>query len=556
MLPRPQSWHRSSVGGWAAIVAARAAAAGIAAVVLTVLLRQSALCADADPLSALIMRARTALGPGLGRVHAIHATGTVTIAGITGTFELWSNTTDGRRTERIEAGPFTGAQGYDGRTGWQEDAKGIVLAQNGPEASAETANEIFVTTDRLFAPAHGGADLSYLGMRTDAGKTYEAVSIKPSNGYPFEWWFDTATGLPARTIITMRGQTTTADLSDYRSVNGLMVPWKIVTTNDVGPPKVKSLTNVETDTPAVADHLEMPPSSAHDYSLTGSETSVPIELIDDQIFIDVMINGKGPFHFLFDSGARNFVDPTVAWAVGAKDMGSARVGGVGRRTSEMRFAQVDQVTIGGATLSNQYFSVAEIGPRQQYNPFRFTRRRETQGFIGYELPARFAVTVDYGAGRLILRQSDPHSAAPSGTTVPLTFDGTIANVKCGLSGVDAECMLDTGAATAIALTKPFVDDHPGVKPKWFSRVGYIASGLGGLSKGQVGPLASFRVGSQTLRNLDTIFSIDDKGMLADPLHAGLVGNPVWEHFILTLDYRNAALSLAPVTTPVRALHSW
>jgi hypothetical protein len=90
-------------------------------------------------------------------------------------------------------------------------------------------------------------------------------------------------------------------LSDYRSVNGLMVPWKIVTTDEVGLPKVTSLTSVETDTPAIAEHLRMPLSSAHDYSLTGTETSVPIELIDDQIFVDVMINGKGPFHFLWSA---------------------------------------------------------------------------------------------------------------------------------------------------------------------------------------------------------------------------------------------------------------
>jgi hypothetical protein len=99
--------------------------------------------------------------------------------------------TDGRFTERTQAGPFTGARGYDGRTAWQEDAKGVVLAQNGPEATADTANEIFVTTDRLFAPARGGADVSYLGTRTDGGNSYEAISIKPSNGYPFERWFDT-----------------------------------------------------------------------------------------------------------------------------------------------------------------------------------------------------------------------------------------------------------------------------------------------------------------------------------------------------------------------------
>jgi hypothetical protein len=56
----------------------------------------------------------------------------------------------------------------------------------------------------------------------------------------------------------------------------------------------------------------------------------------------VTLNGKGPFYFLFDSGGRNIMDPTVAWAIGARTTGGIRGGGIGARSSEMQFARVDR----------------------------------------------------------------------------------------------------------------------------------------------------------------------------------------------------------------------
>jgi hypothetical protein len=73
--------------------------------------------------------------------------------------------------------------------------------------------------------------------------------------------------------------------------------------------------------------------------------------------------------------------------------------------------------------------------------------------------------------------------------------------------------------------------------------GVVASGFGGLSKGQVGTLTSAQFGSHTLNNVvKTIFSMDERGMGADPYVAAIVG-PVWEHFILTLNYPGGWLRL-------------
>ena len=51
------------------------------------------------------------------------------------------------------------------------------------------------------------------------------------------------------------------------------------------------------------------------------------------------------------------------------------------------------------------------------------------------------------------------------------------------------------------------------------------------------------MGSITLTNLDAAFSSDEKGGLAYPFLAGIVGNQVWNRFKLTLDYAHATMGL-------------
>jgi hypothetical protein len=510
-----------------------------------------------DPLANLISRARAALGPGFGHVDALHLAGKAEMGGINGTFESWAKLTTGQYAESIDAGPLTGANGYDGNTAWIRDSKGIVIVQG--RTRAEFVNTVFEESRILFSPSYGGAAVSYLGVRIEEGKSYEVISVTPVHGHQQEWWFDPATALLARLVVIVRGHFTTASPSDYESVGGLMIEHKVIITNDSGFRETLDITSIETDVRDLAEHLRRPAAAANDFSLPGGETSVPIELIDHHIFVDVMINRKGPFHFWFDTGGRNIIDPTVAWQVGARTLGSVRAGGVGVRTSEMQFTRVDQVSMGAATLTAQDFLVTELGPRSSYVPFGLTPKREVQGMIGYELPARFLTTIGYPAGRMTLRTPEAfHIAAMDGAPIPLSFDGTIPAVQCKLAGINATCELDTGSFTVL-VSKPFIDAHHEVLPRWFSGAamipllptrGIVASGFGGWSKGQVGELSSLQLGANTLRGIDkTIFSMDEKGALADPLIAAIIGNPVLERFTMILNYPDATLSLVPNGNP-------
>jgi hypothetical protein len=61
----------------------------------------------------------------------------------------------------------------------------------------------------------------------------------------------------------------------------------------------------------------------------ATQASVPIQISKNQVWLDVMLNGKGPFHFAFDTGGANVIDSAVANELGVASGGSAEVTGVG-----------------------------------------------------------------------------------------------------------------------------------------------------------------------------------------------------------------------------------
>lgn len=466
------------------------------------------------------------------------------MSGIIGTFEIWVDTTNGRYSTVNNAGPLSGAYGYDGKDAWRRDAKGVVFIQGGPSSMAYAVTEVFRLSYSLFKPNYAGAKVRYVGTVTEAGKKYEALSVQPAGGYAEEQWFDPTTGLLARATSTLRGRAFSTTTEAYQLVNGLMVPTVITLTTDTAQENLK-VTNVQADTGDLEPHLKRPNSNPTDYSLTGNETTVPIDLFEDHIFVDVRINGKGPFHFWFDTGGRNIIDPTVAVAAGMHVFGETRLAmGIGSRAHEIAYAQADEVAIGGAKLTAQNFTVTQVGPRSDY--FSYWRNREVQGLIGYELPARFLTKIDYGKGQLVLGRAESTNAS-NDNAIALTFDSTIPVVKCSIRDVASECALDTGSPWVL-LTTPFVQAHTEVVPYWHSASGFIAAGFAGASKGKMGTLGSLQLGSQNLKDVDAIYSADTKGVLSDPFFPTIVGQRVLKRFIATLDYKKNELTLTPGAT--------
>src|SRR5262245_43951183 len=95
-----------------------------------------------------------------------------------------------------------------------------------------------------------------------------------------------------------------------------------------------------------------------------SEVTVPFKLHDNRILIDVEVNGKGPYTFLFDTGGdrSNSITPEVAKELDLKLEQGGDASGAGSGTQPMWNTHVDSYSIGGLVAKNQSMIVLDMSP--------------------------------------------------------------------------------------------------------------------------------------------------------------------------------------------------
>ena len=108
-----------------------------------------------------------------------------------------------------------------------------------------------------------------------------------------------------------------------------------------------------------------------------------------------MLNGKGPYRFILDTGGHDILTPEAAKAIGLKPEGAGATGGAGAGTLPEQFARVDTLQIGGVKIRNQPFFVIPL----QYDTVEDDPRPPLAGLLGLELFERMAIHLDYGGPR-------------------------------------------------------------------------------------------------------------------------------------------------------------
>lgn len=501
--------------------------------------------APADPVDRLLAQSRAALGgPALQRVKTLELRGKVSFGGLSGTGTTWNEIGGARFAESYETPPLSGGDGYDGTDAWNVDGSGLVWVDGGQAGRAQAISQAFASNYALWGPNRGGAAVAFAGVKQDAGRSYDVLRVTaPHSPLPFELWFDRTTHLPVRFVQAIGPTTVVATYGDYRAVDGLMVARTSHTQSSDGNSGDSTVTQAVANPAGAAGHLAKPASSVHDFSIAGGATSttVPIDLVDNHAYLSVMLNGKGPYTFIYDTGGANIVDPAVAKAIGATGHGSIQGGGVGSATESVSFANVDTMQIGEATVRNQLFGVA---PTRM--GFGISGGRPVDGLIGFEVLSRFITTFDYAGKSVVLTMPGNAPAAPAAaTTTPFVLDGRQPQFACSIDGIASQCTLDTGARDSISLFSPFLADHPQVVPATLSGIGVNGYGFGGPSFGKLGRLQDVAFGGFTLHNVVGDFTSQTKGALAEPFVAANVGGNLWRRFTLTLDYGKQTMTLTP-----------
>jgi outer membrane lipoprotein-sorting protein len=131
-----------------------------------------------------------------------------------------------RREFSIEGRPIVNA--FDGTTLWKSEGTAPPEAMPGPQAAYAKQESEF---DSVFVDyKQKGHALEFLGKQNVDGKEVYRVKVQKKGGPPQDYYLDAATGLEMKITTNLdQGGSQTAivtEMSDYRDVDGRLVPFR------------------------------------------------------------------------------------------------------------------------------------------------------------------------------------------------------------------------------------------------------------------------------------------------------------------------------------------
>ena len=172
--------------------------------------------------------------------------------------------------------------------------------------------------------------------------------------------------------------------------------------------------------------------------------TAPLELIHDKPYVSVMVNGRGPFRFLVDTGTggQALISPALADELALPVVGHARLmdpSGLGDQRAEI--VRVHSLTIGGA----EFAEIKAIRHRL------YGEEEICQGVLGFTLFKNYLFTLDYPGRRIVLTSGAMDQ--DDGSVLTFRMPDGVPIVPLRIDGQHVEAQVDSGG-TGLSLPDP------------------------------------------------------------------------------------------------------
>jgi hypothetical protein len=286
--------------------------------------------------------------------------------------------------------------------------------------------------------------------------------------------------------------------------------------------------------------IDLAPSFAQervaDFQL-GNSHDVTVPTTNGVVF-EAMINGKGPFPLIFDTGAGvNILNPAVIAHLGlTADGGPITVPAIGGPVNAKAF-RADEVRIGDLTLHHQKFFSIQMPWPDGAGPV---------GAVGYEVMRELVVTVDYARQRLTFFDPASFSNRGRGEKISLEQDPTEVVVKAGVgSSIQGDFVVDTGDFGGISISEWFVRKAAILDHVHHQYHGVFGGGAGGNSP--PGWIARIKTVCIEANCVHRIIGYLSDGQASWDRHAGTIGEDILKRFTVTVDWPHHLLYLEKKT---------
>jgi hypothetical protein len=490
----------------------------------------------ADPMAA----SAQALGgrEKLAAIKTIYTRTRLELRGMTGTVENWSSAQGELRQHVKLGGVMEALTVFDGSAGWMKDHNQHVLALEGSELQS-TVTSAFLESFSDLLPGRMKGEVQKGSIGESADLSYV---VKPEGGSPVTIHLDAVTHLPVRQQRREGAKTVTVTFDDWREVEGVKFPFRFrQSSGDTRFDVTATVEEIRVNTPFASDLFSKPVESSVAIRFTAphGRAEIPVEFVNNHIYLPVRVNASEPLAFILDTGAEvTALDKGRAKALGIETHGMLEAQGAGGST-DVAIVKGLTFSLPGVELVDQTAAAIDL---DALAPFEGQR---IDGVLGYEVFRQCIVEIDYGGGKVILYDPARHRYDGAGILVPFTFSGKTPQVKMSLVFPDATVegmfVIDTGSRGSVTVNSNIT------APTSFGTAAHrtlCGVGVGGESFCRLGRATSLRLGPSSSEPSSVVelsaplvgFSEDTRGSMADPDRAGLIGGEVLRRFRVIFDY--------------------
>jgi predicted aspartyl protease len=266
--------------------------------------------------------------------------------------------------------------------------------------------------------------------------------------------------------------------------------------------------------------------------------SVPFTYVDNRMTVECMLDGRGPFVMVVDTGSPDVViTPATAKQIEASVRNGATTTGAGNKQVPSGNAKLATLSIASLSFHNVEADVIDL--TEIRTKLGFPR---LDGIIGYAILKQFAAFVNVDAGTISFARTPPNAPADA-TATP--FKGVIPEIAAQIDGVATTVLVDTGDRSSLTLFGPFAKANRfyGRYPSHSDVItGY---GLGGPVYGDVFTLPSLNVLGTHLGAVVTRASRQTAGVFTGSDQGGSIGGGVLKRFNIVYDYPNERMIAWP-----------
>lgn len=277
--------------------------------------------------------------------------------------------------------------------------------------------------------------------------------------------------------------------------------------------------------------------------VSAAPVRVPFELHNNHIYLKVMVNGKGPYYFLFDTGAGasgSTIDAGAAASLRLPVEGNLNAGMIGGSKS-IPFTGLVTYKIGGLVFEEPKTAFLELKEQEKEEGHR------VDGIFGYSLIKNYVIEIDYRKRLMTFYEPNEYTMPRKALKLALSDVGRnrVPVVQAAVTTItgkrlDLTIVFDTGYDGSLLLGRSFVEDN-NLKFDVFTGSAKSGEGLGGSTSLSRGRIHDLQLGSLKIDRPITVFAFDKEGNFAGD--TAYIGGALLKRYKLVLNYRDGFMLL-------------